>query len=408
MDIAVDIRGLNYPKRTGINTYTLHFLYQLYLVKADTKCTITGIGLRHDMQSQLENKYPFMKSVFDAHRTYGEYIGVKSFGNTRLLNILVFLVNRFLGKMRLGRCTEYDILFLPQPKPTLAHPYTDILPFFHDMYPIISHSSRSWKERILENKHVYRLLAVQSMKIWVNSVCTGIDCETYLGIEKDRIALVYPALPIWHELEHKPLIPRVKTTPSKEFGLPKKFLLCISGIEERKNWDCAILAFHRFSQAYPSSQLQLVLAGQVIDNTYYKSLLKLIQTHNIQNVRFLLDISEQRKSELLSSCYAVLYPSLYEGFGFVILEAFNAGKPVITSRVSSMMEIGRDGCVYVNPYNISDIARAIDILEHDVKFYDSLTNWISQKQDVYSWEELHRAIRKELEVEDVDSIISKT
>jgi glycosyltransferase involved in cell wall biosynthesis len=62
---------------------------------------------------------------------------------------------------------------------------------------------------------------------------------------------------------------------------------------------------------------------------------------------------------LIRGARAVLFPSLYEGFGLPVLEAMLLGTPVVTSRVSSLPEIAGDAALYVNPYDIDDIARAI-------------------------------------------------
>jgi glycosyltransferase involved in cell wall biosynthesis len=68
---------------------------------------------------------------------------------------------------------------------------------------------------------------------------------------------------------------------------------------------------------------------------------------------------------LIRGARAVIFPSLYEGFGLPVLEAMQLGTPVITSRTSSLPEIGGDAALYVNPYDINDIARAIRTIASD-------------------------------------------
>ena len=68
---------------------------------------------------------------------------------------------------------------------------------------------------------------------------------------------------------------------------------------------------------------------------------------------------------LIRGARAVLFPSLYEGFGLPVLEAMLLGTPVVTSRSSSLPEIAGDAALYVDPYDIDDIARAIKTIAAD-------------------------------------------
>jgi glycosyltransferase involved in cell wall biosynthesis len=68
---------------------------------------------------------------------------------------------------------------------------------------------------------------------------------------------------------------------------------------------------------------------------------------------------------LLKGAKALVFPSLYEGFGLPVLEAMMLGVPVITSNVSSMPEVGGNAPLYVDPYSINEIARAMEIFAGD-------------------------------------------
>lgn len=68
---------------------------------------------------------------------------------------------------------------------------------------------------------------------------------------------------------------------------------------------------------------------------------------------------------LIRGARAVLFPSLYEGFGLPVLEAMLLGTPVVTSRTSSLPELAGEAALYVNPYDTDDIARAIKTIAAD-------------------------------------------
>jgi len=68
---------------------------------------------------------------------------------------------------------------------------------------------------------------------------------------------------------------------------------------------------------------------------------------------------------LIRGACAVVFPSLYEGFGLPVLEAMTLGTPVVTSRESSLPEIAGDAALLVDPYDADDIARAITRIVND-------------------------------------------
>src|SRR5205807_9549928 len=76
-------------------------------------------------------------------------------------------------------------------------------------------------------------------------------------------------------------------------------------------------------------------------------------------------VSIQMLVTLIRGARAVLFPSLYEGFGLPVLEAMLLGTPVVTSRASSLPEIAGDAALYVNPYGGDDIAQAIKTITAD-------------------------------------------
>jgi glycosyltransferase involved in cell wall biosynthesis len=88
-----------------------------------------------------------------------------------------------------------------------------------------------------------------------------------------------------------------------------------------------------------------------------------------------LDDDDLRKEYY--NCDIVLFPSFYEGFGMPVIEAFSAGKPVITSSISPMTDIAMDAAVYVNPHSISSIRRAVQILiSNSVLRYEMISKGI--------------------------------
>jgi len=83
-------------------------------------------------------------------------------------------------------------------------------------------------------------------------------------------------------------------------------------------------------------------------------------------------MSSHSLMHLIKGARGLVFPWLYEGFGLPVLEAMEMGCPVITSHVSALPEVGGDAVHYVDPYDVSDIAAAIDRFAADDAYTASL------------------------------------
>ena len=82
----------------------------------------------------------------------------------------------------------------------------------------------------------------------------------------------------------------------------------------------------------------------------------------------------------------MVYASLFEGFGQPIVDAFNAHTAVITSNISSMPEIAGDAALLVNPYNVAEIANAMEQLYGDPQLRNTLIEKGIARKDLYTWD----------------------
>ena len=89
---------------------------------------------------------------------------------------------------------------------------------------------------------------------------------------------------------------------------------------------------------------------------------------------------------LYASAEALIYPSLYEGFGLPILDGFACGVPVLTSNVSSMPEVGGDAVLYADPYRVEDIKEKIKIITGDESLRKELVKKGLERVKKFSWE----------------------
>lgn len=139
--------------------------------------------------------------------------------------------------------------------------------------------------------------------------------------------------------------------------LPRRYLLFVSTIEPRKGLDTLIDAFEslRDREAYDG---ELVVAGR-IGWKAERTAERLHTSRWSRAIRHLDYVPRKDLDEIYRRAEIFVLPSLYEGFGFPVLEAMTHGVPVITSAISSLPEVGGDAARYFPPGNSTDLARVI-------------------------------------------------
>jgi glycosyltransferase involved in cell wall biosynthesis len=140
-----------------------------------------------------------------------------------------------------------------------------------------------------------------------------------------------------------------------------EYLVYVGGMDFRKNVMNLLRAFAISVEHLP--QLHLVMIGHSTEGLK-PTLAQLGLTNNVILTGF---VSDEERTAILSGAHAMVYPSLYEGFGLPILEAFAANVPVLTCRNSSLVEVAGDAAIYVDPLSPESISRGIEeILEGNV------------------------------------------
>lgn len=119
----------------------------------------------------------------------------------------------------------------------------------------------------------------------------------------------------------------------------QNYVLYLGRLVFYKNLDVVICSFKEVAKKLPNAKLVIVGEGPMREK-WEKMVLELNLTHNVEFTGY---VSQERKAELLSRCSALLLPSLFEGFGLVLLEAFAMSKPVLVADVKPFDEVVDDG-----------------------------------------------------------------
>lgn len=157
--------------------------------------------------------------------------------------------------------------------------------------------------------------------------------------------------------------------------LPKDYLLFVGSFYERKNLKNVIWALADDR----CRDIPLVVVGNG-KRRYKQMILELIQQTKLERQVLILDnVYDELLKQLYLRAKAVIYPSLYEGFGLPVLEAWKCGKPVITSNNSSLKELGTKACYLLeNPLDKEEISNAIYKLWDDDAYFKQLTDEIPE------------------------------
>ena len=217
--------------------------------------------------------------------------------------------------------------------------------------------------------------------ILADSQATKTDLLQFYGTSPDKVTVVYPGLPKSKDQSPVSTLHSPVSSLLSSFNATPYFLY-VGTLQPRKN-------LVRLVQAYAQSGVphHLVLAGRV--GWLAQELLDtLTQQPPAIRERIHLPgyVSDEEKTVLLTNAAALLYPSLYEGFGFPVLEAQSVGTPVLCANSSSLPEVAGDAALLVDPLNVAKIAAAIHQLAHDPLLRQELSRKGYQNVRRFTWE----------------------
>jgi glycosyltransferase involved in cell wall biosynthesis len=197
-----------------------------------------------------------------------------------------------------------------------------------------------------------RLLMRHSIRradyVIADSISTASGIQEHYQAKPTKISVVYPGSPAFSEQIHSPVYADEK--------LPPKYFLFVGTLEPRKNLKAILGAFELLD--VESEDVDLVIVGNIGWKT--KEAINLLGTHRHRTRIHLAGyVDDARLFFIYQNALCLLYPSLYEGFGFPILEAMNYGVPVITSNVSSMPEVAGDAALLVDPNDEKGLSEAM-------------------------------------------------
>ncbi len=236
----------------------------------------------------------------------------------------------------------------------------------HEMYP----QYFSPDDPTAGNK---RKLAQKATRIIAISEYTKKKVVELLGVDSSKIDVIH------HGIEKRPL------GVGRLAGLPEKYILYVGERRRYKNFGIVAEAFAELTKTFPDYGLVLTGRGLSSQERHTFSSLGIKD-----NVYVCSDISDAELDRLYHNAVMFVYPSLCEGFGIPILEAFAQDCPVVLSDASCFPEVGGDACEYFAPDSADSLLRAMQKIIETDSCRNQLIEKGRRRLELFTWTETAR------------------
>jgi glycosyltransferase involved in cell wall biosynthesis len=357
MNILYDGQAFSFQEHGGISRY-YHQLFKAFLGMEDITPELIIKYSNNRYITNYDNVQ--VKQFFPSHRFKGR-------------NEIIKLLNRMYFRSAIRTKSRSDVFH-----PTYYHPYfldcigeTPFVLTIHDMaherYP------HMFSRFDFTSEHKKKV-ALKANRIITVSEHTKRDVITMLHIPESKIDVIHHAATL--------SFTQGATAP---LSLPEDYILFVGKRNTYKNFFFLLQAVQVVFKT--DTNCSLVCAG---GGTFSKQ-----ETREIERLHLSERVIQMHADDALLACLyskarAFVYPSLYEGFGIPILEAFACGCPAILSNRSSLPEVGGDAAQYFDPENLESLVTALsEVLKHN-DAADHMREKGLERVKLFSWEDTAR------------------
>ncbi|MBR1734168.1 MAG: glycosyltransferase family 4 protein [Alphaproteobacteria bacterium] len=366
-NIVVDTLGIS--TNGGIKTLTENVINSVALKRPDWYFTVLG---RPDIEQPFNFRGNNIKIVYVDYSCSKFLIKVRDILNTvtggyfrdQIMQLLFYdniLFNKSSCDLFFDPYAEFVINDYSVPKISLIH---DIL-YFDAIKKNGIDDTLEWKL-----KNAKAIINSSKKIITVSDYSRKHIIESY-NVPDDFVKTIH--IKLAHRIKEK-RSPEFEESVLKKFRInDKKYLVYPSIARNHKNHVNLFRAFTKFMVQNNIPDIKLVIVGTISSEAIHR-LNELIDENSENEIQsnyikgkvvFTNFIPNSELDVVLSHALAMIFPSLYEGFGMPIIEAMNAGVPVTCSNVTSLPEIAGNAALFFDPHNVDDIIGAIKKITTD-------------------------------------------
>jgi glycosyltransferase involved in cell wall biosynthesis len=278
---------------------------------------------------------------------------------------------------------DVDVLLFNVPLLPFVVPHTRVVPLCKELgSQKIRPGNLQGRMRDFIRDHLLMPLSLsRGAHIITSSQATKDDLIKFYKIPSTRVSVVYEG---FQDLG------RFESVAEHIDEHMKPFFLFVGKIKGRKNVHGIVSAFILFKKKTGSNE-KLVIVGDYGGDYYHAMLQEISVSGFAKDVHFIGYVSTGLLYSLYTNALAFVFPSLNEGFGMPIIEAMSLGTPVITSEISSMVEVAGGAALLVDPFDIGDIARAMGKMSSDAALRADLIQKGLRRAKTFSWSKTARA-----------------
>lgn len=361
MKIGIDISPMQYAG-TGVARYTKSLVEHLVAFDLKNEYSLFYSSFGNIFAAEaLEDKVKKQKNVHVRSYPIPEFILHTLWNSKHVLSIEkligkqdVFFYSDWLTPPFSGKkvTTVHDLVFKKYPE---------------TVDPYVLQTQRKRFDRIV----------AESFFVLCDSQATQRDLSKYYKISPKKTRVVYPGVNV--EIQSGDFCEKTRV----ELGLQKPYILAVGKKEPRKNLQRLVEAF----AALQRTDIELVVVGP-------SGWGNVNAASNVRNISF---VNDHMLYALYQEALFFIMPSLYEGFGFPLIEAMSLGCPTTCSDTSSLHEIAGNASLLFDPLKTSDITRALEKMLEDEVARDKYRDLGKKQAQQFSWDSAAKEVLAVLE-----------
>lgn len=332
-------------------------------------------SVKSDLSILLTNNHYLINAELRQYLTFFPKYNFR--GRVRLLNIL----NKLYSK-RFLKYNTFDVFH-----PTYYDPYfirhIGNKPFVLTVYDMIHEKFPKYFSKNDPTTKRKKYLAHNASKIIAISNSTKNDLMDIFDVPEEKIKVIY----LGYSSN------QFKNKGHETIELPQKFVLFVGGRQGYKNFELFIKSIAPILQK--KREIHIICTG---GGTFTKKEICLFECLDISNQINQYSVADALLSQIYKKALFFIFPSLYEGFGLPVLEAFSNKCLVLCGNTSSLPEVAGNAAMYFDPYSMDSINNTINIALNNSKLMNDLKVKSIKRLSKFSWSKTAEQTREIYEI----------